>query len=141
MKVENYGAKSARLILFELTENSMDNIIEEKSFKFAVRIVRLYKYLTEKKKEGILSKQLLRSGTSIGANVSEAQQAQSGADFISKMSIALKETTETKYWIRLLYEAECLKEEESKSILNDCIELEKMLVSIVKTSKKQNQQS
>lgn len=118
----------------------MDNIVEKKSFKFAVRIVRLYKYLTENRKENILSKQLLRSGTSIGANVSEAQQAQSNADFISKMSIALKETTETKYWIRLLCEAEYLKEEESKSILCDCIELEKMLVSIVKTSKKQNQQ-
>ena len=113
----------------------MDNIVEEKSFKFAVRIVRLYKYLIEKKKENILSKQLLRSGTSIGANVSEAQQAQSNADFISKMSIALKESTETKYWIRLLCETEYLKEEESKSILNDCVELEKMLVSIVKTSK------
>ena len=119
----------------------MDNIVEEKSFKFALRIVRLYKYLTEKKKENILSKQMLRSGTSIGANISEAQQAQSNEDFISKMSIALKETTETKYWIRLLCEAEYLKEEESKSILNDCIELEKMLVSIVKTSKRQNQLS
>lgn len=116
----------------------MNNIVEEKSFKFAVRIVRLYKYLTEKEKESILSKQLLRSGTSIGANISEAQQAQSNADFISKMSSALKETTETKYWIKLLYEAEYLKEEESQSILDDCIELEKMLVSIVKTSKKQN---
>ena len=117
----------------------MNNIIEEKSFKFAVRTVRLYKYLTERKKECILSRQLLRSGTSIGANVSEAQQAQSNADFISKMSIALKESTETKYWIRLLYEAEYIEEKESQSILDDCIELEKLLVSIVKTSKKQNQ--
>lgn len=117
----------------------MNNTVEEKSFKFAVRIVKMYKYLIEKKKEHILSKQLLRSGTSIGANISEAQQAQSSADFISKMSIALKESTETKYWIKLLCETEYLSEEESNSILNDCVELEKLLVSIVKTSKKQNQ--
>lgn len=117
----------------------MSNIVEEKSFKFAVRIVRLYKYLTERKSEKILSKQLLRSGTSIGANVAEAQQAQSNADFISKMNIALKESTETKYWIKLLRETEYLKVEESKTILDDCSELEKLLVSIVKTSKKQNQ--
>ena len=74
----------------------MENIIEKKSFVFAIRVVKLYKYLCDKKKEYVLSKQLLRSGTSIGANVAEAQQAQSKADFISKISIALKETTETK---------------------------------------------
>ena len=75
----------------------MKNIIEKKSFDFAIRIVKLYKYLCNNKKEYVLSKQVLRSGTSIGANVAEAQQAQSKADFISKLSIALKETTETKY--------------------------------------------
>ena len=74
----------------------MDNIIESKSFDFAIRIVNLYKYLTDEKKENILSKQLLRSGTSIGANVAEAEQAQSKSDFVSKMSIALKEASETK---------------------------------------------
>ena len=82
-----------------------------------------------------MSKQLLRSGTSIGANISEARQAQSKADFISKLSIALKETTETKYWIRLMAATEYLTEQEYSSIDSDCIELEKMLVASVKTSK------
>lgn len=113
----------------------MANIIEEKSFAFAVRIVNLYKHLNETKSEFVLSKQLLRSGTSIGANVAEAEQAQSTADFVSKMSIALKEASETKYWIRLLTETNYLTSTESTSILNDCIELEKILVSIIKSSK------
>ena len=80
----------------------MNNPVEEKSFHFAVRIIKLCKYLQENKKEYILSKQLLRSGTSIGANIMESQQAQSRADFISKLSIALKEAVETNYWLRLL---------------------------------------
>ena len=113
----------------------MPNIIEEKSFAFAVRIVNLYKHLNETKKEFVLSKQLLRSGTSIGANIAEAEQAQSTADFISKMSIALKEASETKYWIRLLASTSYLTEAESVSILNDCVELEKILVSIIKSTK------
>lgn len=81
----------------------MSNIIAEKSFKFSIRIVNLYKYLKSVKKETTMSKQLLRSGTSIGANIAEAEQAQSKADFVSKMGIALKETAETKYWLQLLY--------------------------------------
>ena len=113
----------------------MANIIEQKSFEFAVRIVNLYKHLNETKKESVLSKQLLKSGTSIGANVAEAEQAQSKPDFISKMSIALKEASETKYWIRLLTSTSYLTEAESASILNDCVELEKILVSIIKSSK------
>ena len=100
-----------------------ENVIETKSFKFAIRVVNLYQYLTENKKEYILSKQLLRSGTSIGANVTESQNAQSNLDFINKMSIALKETSETKYWLRLLKETGYLTEEESKSMLNDCMEI------------------
>ena len=84
----------------------MDNIIEGKSFQFAILTVKLYKYLCAEKKEFVLSKQLLRSGTSIGANIAESQQAQSRPDFIAKLSIALKETSETKYWLRLLYAAE-----------------------------------
>ena len=113
----------------------MDNIIETKSFDFAVRIVNLYKYLNDTKKEHILSKQLLRSGTSVGANVAEAEQAQSKLDFVSKMNIALKETSETKYWIKLLSATEFLSEKESNSLLADCVELEKLLVSIIKASK------
>ena len=113
----------------------MDNIVEEKSFRFAVRIVKLNKYLRENQKEHILSKQLLRSGTSIGANIAEAQHAQSRADFLSKLEIALKETSETKYWLRLLKETDYLSSMEFDSIYPDCVELEKLLVSIVKATK------
>ena len=114
------------------------NPIEKKSFDFAVRIVKLRKYLYEKKKEYIMSKQILRAGTSIGANIAESQQAQSSADFISKMNIALKESAETKYWIRLLQATDYLSEQEAQSLLAECIELEKMLYSIVRTSKQKN---
>ena len=113
----------------------MDSILEQKSFRFAVRTVNLCKHLRGTKKEHTLSKQLLRSGTSVGANIAEAQQAQSKADFISKLSIALKETAETKYWIRLLSAPGYLSEQEYRSIFSDCVELEKMLVTSVKTSK------
>ena len=112
-----------------------ENVIEIKSFKFAIKIVGLYKYLTEDKKEYILSKQLLRSGTSIGANVAESQNAQSTLDFINKMSIALKETSETRYWLRLLTETKYLNAEESQPVIRDCIEIENILVKIIKTSK------
>ena len=113
----------------------MDNIIEDKSFRFAIRIVNLYKYLCRTKKEFVLSKHLLRAGTSIGANVAESQQAQSRADFIAKLSIALKETSETKYWLRLLKATDYLTDEESRSIYADCVELEKLLVTILKSTK------
>ena len=113
----------------------MENIIEDKSFRFAIRIVNLYKYLCRTKKEFVLSKQLLRAGTSIGANVAESQQAQSRADFVAKLSIALKETSETKYWLRLLKATDFLIDEESCSIYTDCIELEKLLVTILKSTK------
>lgn len=119
----------------EERKNGVANIIEEKSFAFAIRIVNLYKHLNKSKQEFVLSKQLLRSGTSVGANVAEAEQAQSTPDFISKMSIALKEASETKYWIKLLASTHYLTETEATSILNDCVELEKILVSIVKSSK------
>ncbi len=114
----------------------MNNIIESKSFNFAVRVINLYKYLTNKKNEYVLSKQLLRSGTSIGANVAEAEQAQTKPDFVAKMNIALKETSETKYWIKLLIATNYLTENDGKSMLDDCVELEKILVSIVKSSTK-----
>ena len=113
----------------------MENAIEEKSFRFAIRIVKLYHHLTHEKKEYILSKQLLRAGTSIGANVSESQQSQSRADFISKMSIALKEASETDYWIRLLQATGYLSNVEYESFMPDCVEIEKLLTSILKTAK------
>ena len=113
----------------------MDNAIEAKSFQFSVRVVKLCKHLREDKKEYILSKQLLRSGTSIGANVVESQQAQSRPDFIAKLCIALKEASETNYWLRLLHATEYLSEKEYGSIYSDCKELEKLLTSIIKTTK------
>lgn len=112
-----------------------DNIIVNKSFEFAVRIVNLYKYLSDNKKEYVLSKQLLRAGTSIGANIREAVQGQSKKDFLSKMNIALKEASETEYWIELLLATNYLNSKEGKSILEDCVEIKKILHSIVKTSK------
>lgn len=110
-------------------------MVSEKAFVFAVRIVKLCRHLQNVKHEYVLSKQLLRSGTSIGANISEAQQGQSRADFVSKMSIALKEAAETKYWLRLLQATDYLTEKEYLSMSGDCVELEKMLTSIVKSSK------
>lgn len=117
-----------------------DNIILEKSFTFAVRIVKLYKYLANEKKEYILSKQLLRSGTSIGANINEAQAAQSKADFVSKVSIASKEARETDYWIELLISTEYLnsKDIHVKSLQNEILEIIKLITSIVKSSKELN---
>ena len=119
--------------IFELT--IMENTVELKSFRFAVRIVRLCKHLRESRKEFTLSRQLLRSGTSIGANIAEAQQAQSRPDFISKLNIALKEAVETNYWLRLLQATDYLSQAEFNSIFSDCRELEKLLTSIIKTSK------
>ena len=117
----------------------MRSNIENKSFLFSVRIVKLCKYLQDDKKEYILSKQLLRAGTSIGANIVEAEQAQSRADFISKLSIALKESSETNYWIRLLNATDYLTESEFLSIITDCKELEKLLTAIIKTSRNTHQ--
>ena len=112
-----------------------NNLIVDKSFQFAIRTVNLYKHLCTQRKEYTLSKQLLRSGTSIGANVTESQQAQSDADFLSKLNIALKETSETKYWLKLLQATDYLTEKEANSMLADCTELEKLLVSIIKKLK------
>ena len=113
-----------------------DNPIKSKSKKFAVRIVRLYQYLCAEKNEYVLSKQILRSGTSVGANIREALDGQSKADFTAKMSIALKEASETEYWLELLFETDYLSDEQYASLHGDCKELVKMLTSIVKTSRK-----
>ena len=112
-----------------------DNIIKTKSYDFAIRVINLYKYLTKEKREYVLSKQLLRSGTSIGANVREALDGQSKKDFLSKMNIALKEASETQYWLELLISTDYINEKQVESILSDCIEICKILGSIVKTTK------
>ncbi|MBR2885908.1 MAG: four helix bundle protein [Ruminococcus sp.] len=117
-----------------------ENIIEQKSFDFAVRIIKLYKYLSAEKKEFVLSKQLLRSGTSIGANVSEAERAHSKADFFAKMTIALKEANESYYWIKLLNATDYLAEIEYDSLSNDIDEIISILTSITKTIKMQNKE-
>ena len=113
---------------------SNKSIVESKSFNFAIRIVNLYKYLTDDKKEYVLSKQILKSGTSIGANISEALQGQSRKDFLMKMNIALKECSETKYWLKLLSATNYIDDNQANSIMKDCTELEKMLTKIVKTT-------
>ena len=110
-----------------------DNVIIEKSKKFALRIINLYKFLTNEKSEYILSKQILRSGTSIGANVSEAMRGYSKADFYNKLTIALKEASETDYWLDLLHQSEYIDTPSFKSIYADCQEIIKLLVSITKT--------
>ena len=113
----------------------MENTVKHKSFRFAVRIVNLCKYLQKTKQEYVMSKQLLRCGTSIGANIAEAQHAQSRADFVSKLNIALKEAAEADYWLRLLYETDYLSKIQFISIMSDCDEIESLLVAIVKSSK------
>ena len=110
----------------------MDNIIETKSFDFAIRIVKLSKHLSEDKGERIISKQVLRSGTSIGANVSEAQRGQTKPDFNAKMNVALKEANETYYWLRLLYSTDYLSDKEFESVEKDIREIIAILVSICK---------
>ena len=113
----------------------MKGVLEEKSFQFAIRIVDLYRFLIDTKKEFVLSKQMLRAGTSIGANIAEAQFAQSKADFVSKMHISLKEANETRYWLRLLEASNLIENSLLLSIMTDCNELINMLVSTCKTSK------
>lgn len=114
------------------------NIIKEKSFKYAVRIVSLFKILTNERKEYIMSKQLLRSGTSVGANVREAQNAESKADFIHKLGISQKEADETLYWLELLKETKYLNSEEFDSMHTDGIKLFKIIRTIIINSKKKN---
>ena len=115
-----------------------NNAIKNKSFAFAIRIVNLYKYLVYTKKEFVLSKQILRCGTSIGANVEEAIGAQSSKDFIAKLSISYKEARETSYWIRLLRDTNFINKIQSISILNDCEEILKIIGKIQVTMKNKN---
>ena len=112
-----------------------NNVVKEKSFAFAIRVVNLYKFLANEKKEYVLSKQLLRSGTAVGALVREAEQAESKKDFIHKLAIALKEANETEYWLELLHRTDYLELSAFTSIHNDVVELLKLLTSIIKTSK------
>lgn len=112
----------------------MKAAVEQKSKQFAIRIIRVYQYLTSEKKEFVLSKQLLRSGTSIGANLAEGECSISKRDFLAKMYISLKECNESLYWLDLLFETDYLSEREYASLRTDCDELRKMLSSITKTT-------
>ena len=117
-------------------EGASANIIEEKSFAFAVRIINVHKHLVREHKEYVLSKQLLKCGTSIGANVAEAQRGQSHADFYAKMSIALKEANETFYWLRLLYRTDYLNKAQFSSLEKDIQDILGILMAICKTANK-----
>ena len=113
-----------------------ENVVKEKTFTFAIRVVKLYKYLCSDKKEYILSKQLLRSGTSVGAMVREAEHAETKKDFLHKMAVAQKEINETIYWLDLLKETDYLTAQQHESIKMDAIEIIKLITSILKSTKK-----
>lgn len=112
-----------------------ESILRDKPYQFALRIIKLYKFIAIEKKEYVLSKQILRSGTSIGANIEEGKHAQSKTDFVHKLSIAQKEAAETHYWLRLLRDSDFLTAKQSESLLNDCEEIQKMLTASIKTAK------
>ena len=112
-----------------------ENLIRKKSYKFGLRIVKLNKHLKKEFKEYVMSNQILRAGTSIGANAYEAKYAQSRADFVAKMSISLKEASETQYWLDILYDSEYLSESQYKSLKTDVVEIIKMLTSAINTTR------
>ena len=112
-----------------------ENVVKEKSMLFAIKIVNLYKFLCETKKEFVLSRQILKAGTSIGANLAEAECAISKKDFLAKVYISFKECIETKYWLELLYKTDFIHEKDFKSINSDCDELYKLLAAITKTTR------
>ena len=118
-----------------------DNVLIDKSIDFAARIIKLQRYLVKNKKETIISKQIVRSGTSIGANINEANYGQSKADFISKLHISLKETAETEYWLRLLIKSELLTHSEVDSLINNCLEIKRILISSINTAKQNSDKS
>ena len=112
-----------------------ENALIDKSIIFAARIIKLHRYLIKSKRETIISKQIVRSGTSIGANINEANYGQSKADFIAKLHIALKETAETEYWLRLLVMSEYITADMGKSLLEDCLEIKRILIASINTAK------
>ncbi|MEE0956473.1 MAG: four helix bundle protein [Ruminococcus sp.] len=112
-----------------------ENILIDKSVDFGARIVKLYRYLSKEKHETVLSKQILRSGTSVGANINEAQYGNSKADFIAKLHIALKETAETEYWLNILEKSDYLEQKLANSLLSDCLEIKRILIASINTAK------
>ena len=122
----------------ESGDNMKENILIEKSIDFGARIVKLHRYLVKTKHETVIAKQILRSGTSIGANINEAQYGNSKADFIAKLHIALKETAETEYWLHILEKSDYIDKNMSSSMLNDCVEIKRILIASVNTAKESN---
>jgi four helix bundle protein len=118
-----------------------ENILIDKSIDFSARIVKLYRFLIKEKHETVISKQILRSGTSIGANINEAQYGNSKADFIAKLHIALKETAETEYWLHVLEKSDYLDTNMASSVLNDCLEIKRILIASINTAKQKDGQS
>ena len=112
-----------------------DNALIDKSIDFGARIVKLHRYLAKEKHESVLSKQILRSGTSIGANISEAQYGNSKADFVAKLHIALKEAAETEYWLHILRKSDYLDDKMSDSLLHDCLDIKRILIASINTAK------
>ena len=123
------------IIILKIGDFMKENLLIDKSISFASRIIKLHQYLIKTQKETIISKQIVRSGTSIGANINEANYGQSKADFISKMHIALKETAETEYWLKLLTISDFITEDMGKSLLNDCLEIKRILIASINTAK------
>ena len=115
--------------------DAKENLLKEKSYAFALRIIKLYKHLSGEIKEYVLSKQVLRSGTSIGANITEANRAQSNTDFVHKLSIALKEDDETEYWLNLRRDSDYITKAQAESLLSDCASLQRLLIASIKTAK------
>jgi len=118
-----------------IKKEGKDNVLKTKSYAFALRSIKLYQHLSKAQSEYVLSKQILRSGTSIGANVTEANRAESKLDFVHKLGIALKEADETEYWLNLLRDSDFITAEQAKSLLMDCAELQRLLISSIKTAK------
>lgn len=118
-----------------MSDTMKENILIDKSIDFGARIVKLHRYLIKTKREAVLSKQILRSGTSIGANINEAQYGNSKADFIAKLHIALKETAETEYWLHILEKSDYLDGNMASSLLNDCLEIKRILIASINTAK------
>ena len=116
-----------------------ENVLIDKSIDFGARIVKLHRYLLKTKREAVLSKQILRSGTSIGANINEAQYGNSKADFVAKLHIALKETAETEYWLHILQKSDYLDDNMSVSLLSDCLEIKRILIASINTAKEKAQ--
>lgn len=121
--------------MIAIGDTMKDNILIDKSIEFGARIVKLHRYLVKTKRETVLSKQILRSGTSIGANINEAQYGSSKADFIAKLHIALKETAETEYWLHILEKSDYLDGNMASSLLDDCLEIKRILIASINTAK------